>query len=427
MNKETLKSIIVDFQERDLSYVIERDIEIPMDINKIITILGVRRSGKSHLLYSLINKLRKNIDTKNILYINFEDDRLFPFELHDLSVLLNAYYELYPDKKNEKIYLFFDELQTIKNWEKFIRRIYDTENCAIFITGSSSQFLTKEISTSLRGRTLSYEIYPLSFKEFLRFKRIKPDLYSSKSNAKIKNALSEYLLKGAFPEVVNYNEEVTGKILQEYIDLIMYKDIVERFGITNTFLLKYLIKYCFKNTSTLISFNKLYNEFKSQGIKLSRNTIYEYVSYLEDAYALFTVPLYAKSLREEWRNPKKIYSIDTGFKNIMDYPFLKDLGRIYENIVFLQLRRKFKNIHYIKNKQEVDFYYYEDKSKFLVNVCYDMENASTKKREVEGLLEALKNMDVEKGLIITSEIEDHINIENKSIDILPLWKWLLLI
>ena len=325
MQKDILKTIITDSQEKDMSHVMDRDIQIPLNTGKVISLVGVRRSGKTHLLYSIINKLRKTTDPKNIVYINFEDDRLFPLELKDLTNLLDAYYELYPDKKNERVYFFFDEIQNVQYWEKFIRRLYDTENCTVFITGSSAKLLSREIATTLRGRTLSYEVFPLSFSEFLRFKKINTDFYSSKSLAKIKNAFSEYLIKGGFPEIVNYDSTIFMKTLQEYIDLIMFRDVIERYNISNTFLLKRLIKFCFTNIATHVSFNKLYNDFKSQGLSLSRNTVYEYIACLEDAFALFTIPIYAKSVREQWRNPRKIYTVDVGFKTAMDYPFSIDI------------------------------------------------------------------------------------------------------
>ena len=425
MQKDILKTIITDSQEKDMSHVMDRDIQIPLNTGKVISLVGVRRSGKTHLLYSIINKLRKTTDPKNIVYINFEDDRLFPLELKDLTNLLDAYYELYPDKKNERVYFFFDEIQNVQYWEKFIRRLYDTENCTVFITGSSAKLLSREIATTLRGRTLSYEVFPLSFSEFLRFKKINTDFYSSKSLAKIKNAFSEYLIKGGFPEIVNYDSTIFMKTLQEYIDLIMFRDVIERYNISNTFLLKRLIKFCFTNISTHVSFNKLYNDFKSQGISLSRNTVYEYIACLEDAFALFTIPIYAKSVREQWRNPRKIYTVDVGFKTAMDYPFSIDIGRVFENIVFLELRRKSEKIYYFKGKHEVDFYYTSGGKEHLLNVSYEMESPATRAREIKGLIEAMKSLSLKEGSIITAEHKDMIKTDVGKINVIPLWEWLL--
>ncbi len=425
MQKDIFKRLIADSQEKDLSYVMDRDLKIPLDTNKIISLIGVRRSGKTHVIYSIINKLRKTANPKNIVYVNFEDDRLFPLKLKDLSTMLDAYYEMYPDKKNEKVYFFFDEIQNVQNWEKFIRRLYDTEKCAVFLTGSSAKLLGKEIATGLRGRTLSYEVFPLSFSELLRFKGIKPDLHSSKSQARIKNALADYPIRGGFPEIINYDQSVFMKTLQEYIDLIMYRDIIERYGVSNTFLLKRLIKFCFSNISTLVSFNKLYNDFKSEGLNISRNTVYEYISYLEDAYALFNVPIYAKSVREQWRNPRKIYSVDVGFKTATDFPLSVDIGRVFENIVFLELRRRTEKIYYFKGKREVDFYYTEDDKGRLLNVSYEMDSPATRDREISGLVEAMKEFSLKEGSIVTAEHKELIKTESGKIHVIPLWEWLL--
>ncbi|MCL4546519.1 MAG: ATP-binding protein [Deltaproteobacteria bacterium] len=454
MNKKDIfKKIILDFQEKKLSGIIPRKnvklYDIPDDINKIVSLIGIRRCGKTYILYEKILKLieEKIVNEKNIIYINFEDDRISPLELNDLNDLLESYYELYPLKKDETVYIFLDEIQNISGWEKFIRRIFDTENCRIYITGSSSKLLSKEISTSLRGRNLPFEIFPLSFKEFLTFKNystgsdINSDLflYSSKSAAKIKYLLNEYLNRGGFPEVITYNDDNWRRTINDYIDLVLYKDIVERFNISNTYLMKYLIKYLLKNISSLISINKLYNDFKSFGFNISKNTVYEYISYLEDAYVIFSVPVFSNSFKEQQINPKKIYSVDIAFKKITDFSF--DIGRIYENIVFLELRRNFKDIFYVKSENvktnrtyknkkyknkdnyEVDFYIPENKT--LINVCYDITEPDTFLREKGGLLSAMNALSVNEGYIINSEEERNIGIDGKTIRIIPLWKWLL--
>jgi len=425
MRKDIFKRLIADSQEKDLSHVMDRDVEIPFDSGKIISLIGVRRSGKTHLLYSIIGKLRKAVTPQNIFYINFEDDRLFPLDLKDLDTLLDAYYELYPTKKNEKVYFFFDEIQNVLNWEKFIRRLYDTENCAIFLTGSSAKLLSREIATALRGRTLSYEVFPLSFREFLRFKGIEAESRSSKARALIQNAFADYLTRGGFPELINCDQAVLTKTLQEYIDLIVYRDIIERFGVSNTFLLKRLVKFCFTNISTLVSLNKLYNDFKSEGLKISRNTVYEYISHIEDAFALFTVPMYTQSMREQWRNPRKIYAVDVGFKKAMDYPFALDTGRVFENIAYLELRRKAARICYLKDRQEIDFYYTSDGKERLLNVCCDMALPATRDREVRGLTDAMKRLALRESLLVTAETSEIIDTQAGRITVLPLWEWLL--
>jgi hypothetical protein len=219
--KDIFKYIINEFIERELPDIKKRDMDIPLYSNKIISLIGIRRSGKTYLLYDLIKRLRKKISRENIIYINFEDDRLFGIKLNNLNEMIEAYFEMFPSKRSEKIYLFLDEIQEVEHWEKFVRRIYDTVDASIFITGSSSKLLGKEISTSLRGRTLSFEVFPLSFQEFLRFRGVKINLHSLKSLSFIKNSLDEYLKFGGFVEIISEDDvRIKHRILQDYIDLI---------------------------------------------------------------------------------------------------------------------------------------------------------------------------------------------------------------
>lgn len=426
MIKDFFKRLITDFIEKDITGILSRNYNIPLESKKIISLIGVRRSGKSSILFDTINRLRKNIDKENIIYINFEDDRLYPLELKSLDLLLEAYFELYPAKKDEKIYLFLDEVQVVDNWELYVRRIYDNENIQIYITGSSAKLLSTEIATSLRGRTITYEIFPFSFKEYLEYKNIDVNLHSSKSLSFIKNALESYLIDGGFAETIGEESSISRKILSDYLELIVYKDIVDRYNVSNRSLLKILNKYCFTNIATLVSFTKLYNEFKSQGYKVSKDTIFNYVSHLEDAYTIFTLPIYRNSIKEEQRNPKKIYAIDNGFKKIYDYAIGEDKSKLYENIVFLHLRRQTRDIYYFKQKQEVDFYARIESKEYLVNVSYVIEDEKTRKREIDGLLEAMEYLKIDKSYLITKEEESIVELEdNKKIYIVPLYKYLL--
>lgn len=425
MLKELFKKLITDFIEKDIEGITPREYDIPLESKKIISLIGVRRSGKSSILFNIINKIRENIARENIIYINFEDDRLYPLELKSLNLLLESYFELYPSKKNEKIYLFLDEVQVVEKWESYVRRVYDNENIQIYITGSSAKLLSTEIATSLRGRTITYEIFPFSFKEYLHYKDIKINLYSSKSISYINNALNNYLIDGGFAETINEDSLIARKILSDYLELIVYKDIVDRYNITNRSLLKTLNKYCFTNISTLVSFTKLYNEFKSQGFKISKDTIFNYMSHLEDAYAVFTVPIFRNSIKEEQRNPKKIYAIDNGFKKIYDYAIGDDISKLYENIIFLHLRRQTKEIYYFKEKQEVDFYAKIEGKEHIVNVSYKIESEKTRQREINGLIEAMEYFNLKKSYLINSHEESLVEIDGKKIFILPLYKYLL--
>jgi predicted AAA+ superfamily ATPase len=423
--KNVFKKIITDFHESQLQPVVPRDIQIPFNSGKIVSLIGVRRSGKTAILFHLITSLRKKVDPVNIIYVNFEDDRLFPLTLQHLNDLIDAYYELYPDKRKEKLYLFFDEIQNVVHWELFVRRVYDTLNTDIFITGSSSKLLSAEIATSLRGRTITYEVFPFSFSEYLRYRKITVNLYSSTAVSHMVHAFDAYLHQGGFAETINALPDIRSRILSDYADLIVYKDIVERHGIKNLTLMKHLVKYCFTHMATGVSVTKLYNDFKSQGFKLGKDTLFDYFSYLEDAFAVFSVPVFRNSVREEQRNPKKIYAVDTGFKSVFDASLSPDLGRLYENSAFLHLRRKTRDVYYFLQHQEVDFYCRTSDDQCIVNVSYDIHAPETRKRELNGLFEAMSYFDVKRAWLVTGSHEETVDHDGKTVTILPLWKWLL--
>jgi predicted AAA+ superfamily ATPase len=417
------KRIIADSQERDYSHVVPRDTEIPLDSGKIISLIGVRRSGKTNILYALMHRLRQTVPVDSIVYINLEDDRLFPLTPHDLGEFLDSYYELFPHNRDRRVYFFFDEIQNAPEWERFIRRLGDTENCSVFVTGSSAKLLSHEIASSLRGRTIPFEVFPLSFSEYLRFRDIKPG-HSSRAVSLIKNAFAEYCRSGGFPETVGADDLRVKQILHEYLQMIMYRDVADRHNVGNLFLLKSLIKHCYTNISNPLSLSKLYNDFRSQGIQLSRNTLFDYISYLEDAYALFLVPVNSSSQREVMRNPRKLYAIDHGLKAVVDLATGADIGRIYENIVFLQLRRRCQTICYGRQKQEIDFVLPEGESPRLINVAYDISDSATRNRELNGLREGMLGLGLQEALLLTADLEEDVMTNAGMIRIMPLWKWL---
>lgn len=422
MKKDKFNYIIKEFQEFNFPSIIDRSLIIS-ESNKIISLVGNRRSGKTYFFYQLIEKLlAKGIAKNQILYVNFDDDRLYPLKLSDLDDLLERYYELFPDNKNKIKYFFLDEIQNIENWELFVRRLNDKENIKIYLTGSSSKLLSQEIATSLRGRTLSYNLYTLDFKEFLEFKNFKftkNDIYSSK-RYQLKKFFLEYLTDGSFPEVV-LEDHLKKEILNNYYDMFIYKDLVERYSIRNVDLLKKLSKYLLTNVSNLFSASS-YHKSISKEISVSKETILEYLSYLKEINLIFTVPIYSFSLKQQQVNPSKIYTIDNGLRNAVSFKFSEDEGRLAENLVFIELKRKQKEIYYWKGKGEIDFVIKnKDNSLDLINVCYIDE---IPKREVDSITEFIEKqpkIKINKSIILTKDIEK----KEKRIEYLPLWKWLL--
>lgn len=418
--KAIFQQIIRDFSSKPLEGIYPREIEILLDSPKIISLLGPRRSGKTHILFHLILRLRQEVPIDRIVYINFEDDRLFPLQLQDMDALVRGYYEMYPQNKEHKVYFFLDEIQEIADWEKFIRRLFDQEDCQIFLTGSSSRLLSREIASSLRGRTLPYEVFPLNFREFLQFNRIEVDPFSSKGQAFLLHWLRRYLKQGGFPELPFLPEHLHNRVANEYIDLMLYRDLSERFGLKNPHLIKYLLKYLLNNISNLLSVNKAYNDLKSQGLQIGKNTVYDYISYLEEAFIIFQVEIWSRSVRKQAVNPSKIYGIDSAFKYAMS--ITEDFGRVMENAVFLELRRqgKFPN-YYFSQQKEVDFFV---DSKLLFNVCYQFDDLKTRQRELSGLIEAMAFFNLPESYLLTWDKQEDIRVGDKTILVRPLWQFL---
>ncbi len=422
MKKEIFKQLIVDSLEASYLHLSDRDLSVP-EHSMITAIVGPRRSGKTSFLLRHLTRMREIYGKQRCFYINFEDDRLYPLQLPDLRELMDAYYELFPDHKSQTVYVYFDEIQVVAGWEEFVRRIHDTENIRIFISGSSSKMLSSEIATALRGRSLTFEIFPLSFKEYLRFLNIDTNPYSSKQAPYIVNALQDYLRTGGFPELIRQPKELWLHMLNDYFNLAVYRDLIQRFNITNQHLLKAFLHQCVKNPATMLSMNKTFSAFKSQGISVSKNTLYEYFGYFQENYTLFAIPVYRNSIREQQVNPRKIYVVDNGFYAIHQYK--PDTGKQYENTVFMHLRRKSNNIFYFKGSKEVDFLIESQTGIQLINVCYDLSDAETFKRETTGLFEAMKELNTRESVIITGNVENRIEAPEGTIHLIPLVKWLL--
>ena len=422
--KEQLKQIIRDFHLSANFDVKTRTLQPPIDTAKIITLIGVRRCGKTSILYDMINKLSDTTPKTKILFLNFEDERL-ELEVDELDLILQSFSELYPEQNLNECYFFFDEIQNITGWEKFIRRVYDTISKNIYVTGSNSKLLSSDIATSLRGRTLSYEVYPLSFSEYLSFKDIEVDLYSSKSLAHIKHAQGLFLKDGSFPETLFLEEQYKNQTLQEYFNVLLYKDLAERYNITNTVALKFFLKRIIASSTKQISINKIYNELKSSGIKIGKNTLYEFLDYVQNIFLALTLHKYDKSLVNKELGEKKIYSIDIGLNNATEFKFSDDIGKSLENAVFLELKRNYRELFYYRDSHsECDFIINEMNAiTQAIQVTYDMSDEDTKHREVKGLVAACKKFKLNKGVIVTYDTEDEIIQDEINISLVPFYKW----
>jgi len=419
MNKELIKDYLAEFIKTPLPWFIERELKVSETERRVITIIGPRRAGKTYYLYQLMSK-----NKENALYLNFEDTRLMEVSFKEVRDLIRMFKEI---SGKEPMYLFLDEVQNLHRWEMAVRELLDTRKFRIFVTGSSSKLLSREIATSLRGRTLTYTLLPFSFSEYLKAKNIPTQVLSKDDEALIKKELMEYLQFGGFPEVVLEKEKE--KILKEFYDLTLFKDIIERHNLRNISLAKFLLSFFAQNFSCEISVNKILNFFKSQGKKFGRNTLYDYIDKIQDTVAIFFVNRYSEKIytRESW--PKKIYLADTGISRVVR--FSTDTGRLMENAVFLELLRR-TNIHPLMeiyflrvNNREIDFVVKEGMKMSLIQVCYEIEDLKRREREIKSLLKGSEGLKCNDLQIITWDYEGEEKFNGLSIKFIPLWKWLI--
>ncbi len=397
--KEELRKIVRMQREGVLTFEegIERESRIKPNVAFALIISGVRRCGKSTLLRRFIKKI------KGFYYFNFEDPKASGFELVDFERLD----EIFTEEYGTQNYYLFDEIQNVEKWEIFIRNLLDRKKY-VLITGSNASLLSRELGTKLTGRHLTNELFPFSFKEFLKLAGRNPDIKS----------FQEYLLKGGFPE---YLKSSKSEVLEELLRDILIRDIAVRHGIRSLKTLKQMAIYLLTNVGKKFSYNSLKETFTLGSI----NSVISFISYFEDSYLLFTVPKFDFSFKKQIVNPKKVYSIDNGISNINSASFSEDKGRTLENLVFIALRRKHKEIFYFQENSECDFLIRKGiKIVDAIQVCYEI-NKENQDREINGLVEAMNTFKLKECFILTYNQEDKFVIGDKIIKAIPVWKWLL--
>ena len=413
--KELLKSIIYDQQEFTWknNYIKREFSENLVHSAEIIVISGIRRCGKSTLLHQIRNE---NIEKD--YYFNFDDERLVNFKVEHFQLLNDCFYEIYGSQKT----FYFDEIQNITGWERFVRRLHDYGN-KIFITGSNATMLSKELGTHLTGRYCKIELFPFSFKEFLIFNNIKTtkdNTYSSKQKSEINRQFNDFFTRGGFPLFLANNNDIYLKSLYESI---LYRDIMVRNHINNEKEILELVYYLASNVTKLTSYNSL---IKIIDVK-NPTTIRNYIEFIQNTYLLFQVNKYDFSLKKQLMNPKKIYFIDNALVTKIGFLFSEEKGRLLENLIFIELKRNNYDIYYHSKTCECDFIIKESNViTMAIQVCYSFENIKTKEREIKGLLEAMNIYNLNEGWIITNNDEETIEINNCTIKIIPAWKYLLM-
>ena len=422
--KTKLKRIIADYHQSPLPGFRRRCLEVPLQMEKIVTIVGPRRAGKTYYLFQVMADLEKmGIARQKMLYINFEDERL---DLHgDNDLIFDAYRELYPEQDLSHIYIFFDEIQVLPDWEKFVRRVMDSITRHVFLTGSNSRLLSKEIATALRGRGISFEILPLSFAEYLRFQDLpaQPPV-SSRDNAIVGRAFEQYCLWGGYPELVTVDERFKAQVLQEHFNVMFYRDLVERYRTSDPVVMKYLLKRLIGSFTKEFSVHKLYNDLKSRGFSIGKDSLYRMMDEVFAIYLLARVERYDPAVVKREMSNKKVYLYDNGLATALHFSFTEDRGKLIENLVFRRLREMTPDVYFLRNGWECDFVAFPPAREPLIIQVTERLDEDNVAREVKGLEAGKNRLGKGEAILLVDSVQSGVDIP-KWVRVVPVVDWLI--
>ena len=431
IERQNLIRVLSEWQLSDPPDTKPRDMNIPLNLDLIISIVGPRRAGKTFLMYDLIRKLIRDIPKNNILYVNFENEYLTGMKATDLDDLISVFFELSHPSEDYPVYLFLDEIQVVEDWSKWLNRIYESKKYRIIISGSSSKLLSRELATQLRGRTLDFTVLPLSFHEFLSIRSSLPKnkkaMLMSVNRGKVLSELREYMIHGGYPEIVLMNS-YKEKLLRSYVDTMIIKDVGERFHIEPS-VLRVFVNYCIRTYSSPVSGTKIYNFLKSMNYSIAHEFPLKLLDNFSEVFFIYTLGILTGSFKKVSQFPKKLYVVDTGIINEMTSSV--DMGRMIENIVFMELFRRMSKsgkfrINYWKEYgksegMEVDFVISSGMEiNELINITYAGSEGEIRERERKSLIKASRELGCSKLTIITWDYWNE-----GEINYVPLWYWLL--
>ena len=430
--KDALKEILREFYNDGLpGGIVHRDVEYFEKISSATVVKGMRRTGKTFVTYERMSALlASGIPQGRIVHVNFEDDRIKAMRLEDLQLINEVHAELYPEYANAKCWYFLDELQNVKGWEAYARRLVDSPKTILCLTGSSSRLLSEEIATAMRGRSIPIEVFPLSFREFLRFNGIMESVpeagFTAAERGILRNAMAKYLDVGGFPAVQGMPTSLRIATLQDYVHAVLYRDVLQRHEVTSVQSLLYTLDYLVHNYARRTSVHSISGVLKNLAFPSRREDVANYISYFKDAYLVYPVSVLSDSLAVKRVNPDKYYIVDTGLVNAVTPKVDAEKGWKLENIVFMTLRRGLNKINYysLDKNREVDFCVYDQVSgrASLVQVSWDMSGESTFGRELAALRDARAKTGIDDCTIVTWDEEKMLD---DGIRVLPIWKWCL--
>lgn len=426
-----VQDLLVEARQQDWFTGVPRHLDYQLMPGKALACIGVRRCGKSTFLHQIMDRLRnEGVSNEDFLYLNFFDDRLEPVRQGRLDLITEAYFALYPEKRGRGgVHCFLDEIQMCSGWEGFVDRLLRVERMGVCFSGSSARLLAHEVGTAMRGRALTWELFPFSFAEFLDARGIAPELKGQAARLRVRKAFGEYWEKGGFPEVLDADPALQGMIHQDYFKTMIFRDVVDRCDAIHPRAVRDAAYRLLNSSASLYSINAVTGYLKSQGHKISKTFVGEMLDWFEDAYALFSVKLFDASVSRQQANAKKIYAVDHAMVRSCSTGILVNSGHLLENLVFVDGRRRGRSLFYYRtrNGREVDFVWKDEAGQVcLVQVCEQMpEGSETRERELAALRAAQAEQPGCRAVVVTRDEEALIDSSGGAIEIIPVWKWLL--
>lgn len=410
-----------------------RDAVLPKLPNKAHAVTGMRRTGKTTFLRQLVTERRAVASSERAVYVSFDDDRLADIQADQLSALLEAYYRRFPDlRRRETVSWFLDEIQLVPGWEPFVRRVLDTERVEMVVSGSSARMLSREVHTSLRGRGIETVIRPFSFREFLRHRGEEPSTeprrWTADQRSRVEKRLGEYLIEGGFPEAQGLAAALRLELLQGYVDTVLFRDVVERYAVSQVSALRWIVRHCLRNPAGSMSVHRLFQDLKAQGHAVGKDSVYALLAHVIDSYLVSTVSLHTASERQRNSNPRKVYPADPGLIHAFDVSGRANLGHALETAVFNELQRRGAQVDYVKTADglEVDFHVrYRDGGRELLQVCADPAAEQTRERELRALGSAMKEAPKLPAALLVQTQEQALALAGNSFSAWPAYEWML--
>ena len=433
----SLERVLDEQRTVALPTITPRDVRVPDLPGMATAFVGMRRVGKSYLMLQEMQRLLESgVPRSHMLALNLEDDRLGQVDLSTLDQALEYLFRTGPARNEQTAHLFFDEIQAVPDWEQFVLRVLNTENALVRVTGSSAKLLSTEIASSLRGRSTAVEVLAFSFREYLRHQgreALAAEPVGAPARSALEAAFDAYLREGGFPAVQGMGPIDRRRTLQDYVDLVVFRDVADRWDVGNRVALKWLVSHLLSTFSREFAINRVYNDLKSQGVAVGKDTLHAYLDHLLDARLIYAISIRSSSYRARQVNPRKVYAADPGLASAVAHPSADDLGHLLENAVYLELRRRYCRLHeeavtyFASDAGNADFVVDRDAGEpLVVQVCASLSGDETRAREFAGTYAAMASLGVRTATIVTLTEAESVTTSAGTVEVVPAWHWMLL-